>query len=86
HVLSGTPLAAMFDRGEYVPMEMDEYVAVVAEQLTFLPPSCVIGRLTGDGVPDRLIAPDWSRKKLAVIDAIDNLLYQNDWTQGMRLT
>ena len=86
HVLSGTPLARMFDRGEYVPMTMEEYVAAVAEQLTFLPPSCVIGRLTGDGVPDRLIAPDWSRKKLAVIDAIDNLLYDNSWTQGMRLS
>ena len=85
HVLTGTPLAAMLDRGEYTPMEMEEYVAVVAEQLTFLPPSCVIGRLTGDGTPDRLIAPAWSRKKLAVIDAIDNLLYVNDWTQGMRL-
>ena len=86
HVLSGTPLARMFDRGEYVPMTMEEYVAAVAEQLTFLPPSCVVGRLTGDGTPDRLIAPAWSRKKLAVIDAIDNTLYRNGWTQGMRLT
>lgn len=85
HVLAGTPLAATFSRGEYTPMKESDYVAVVAEQLTLLPPSCVIGRLTGDGVPDQLIAPGWSRKKLAVLDAIDRLLYEKGWTQGSRL-
>lgn len=84
HVLAGTPLAERYSSGEYVPMNMEDYVATVAEQLTFLPPSCVIGRLTGDGAPDRLLAPAWSRKKLAVIDAIDNLLYRNGWMQGSR--
>ncbi|MBP5609941.1 MAG: TIGR01212 family radical SAM protein, partial [Clostridia bacterium] len=85
HVLSGTPLAELYRRGEYVPMTREDYVAAVAEQLTFLPPSCVVGRLTGDGAPDRLLAPAWSRRKLAVIDAIDELLYRNGWTQGSRL-
>ena len=85
HVLAGTPLAALFSRGEYLPMEREDYVAVVAEQLTFLPPFCVIGRLTGDGAPEQLIAPAWSRKKRAVIDAIDTLLYERGWTQGSRL-
>ena len=85
HVLSGTPLADLYSRGEYTPMTMEDYVATVAEQLTFLPPSCVVGRLTGDGLPERLLAPLWSRKKLAVIDAIDRLLYDKNWTQGCRL-
>ena len=85
HVLSGTPLAELYARGEYAPMTMEDYVAVVAEQLTLLPASCVVGRLTGDGAPDQLIAPAWSRKKLAVIDAIDRLLYETGRTQGSRL-
>ena len=86
HVLCCTPLAEAFARGEYTPMKMEDYVSTVAEQLTFLPPSCVIGRLTGDGAPDQLVAPAWSRKKLAVIDAIDKTLYENGWTQGCRLS
>ena len=85
HVLSGTPLADLFTRGEYTPLTMEEYTATVAEQLTFLPPSTVVGRLTGDGDRNRLLAPLWSRRKLAVIDAIDRILFENGWTQGCRL-
>ena len=85
HVLSETPLADLFFRGEYTPMKMEEYVAVVAEQLTLLPPSTVVGRLTGDGDRNRLLTPLWSLRKLAVIDAIDRFLFENGWTQGCRL-
>ncbi len=85
HVLAGTPLADLFSRGEYVPMEREDYVAAVAEQLTLLPPRCVIGRLTGDGARERLLAPRWSRAKLAVIDAIDRTLFEKGWSQGCRL-
>lgn len=85
HVLAGTPLADLFSRGEYVPMEREDYVAAVAEQLTLLPPRCVIGRLTGDGTRERLLAPRWSRAKLAVIDAIDRTLFEKGWSQGCRL-
>ena len=85
HVLRNTPLADLYSRGEYVPVTKEDYVAAVAEQLTLLPPRCVIGRLTGDGARDQLLAPRWSRAKLAVIDAIDRTLYRNGWTQGCRL-
>ena len=85
HVLSGTPLAEIYARGDYIPMEMDAYVATIAEQLTYLPPTCVIGRLTGDGAANSLLAPLWSRRKRAVLNAIDRLLYANGWTQGSNL-
>ena len=38
-----------------------------------------------DGARDQLLAPRWSRAKLAVLDAIDRTLYRNGWTQGCRL-
>ena len=85
HVLIGTPLADLFLRGEYVPLTFDEYTATVAEQLTLLPPSCVVGRVTGDGDRKTLLAPLWSRRKLAVIDEIDRKLFDNGWYQGCRL-
>jgi radical SAM protein (TIGR01212 family) len=83
HVLRGTRLAEMYRQGEYHPMEREDYIDTVVEQLTLLPPNCVIGRLTGDGAPDSLLAPDWSRKKLTVINDIDKALFERDLYQGI---
>ena len=45
----------------------------------------MIGRLTGDGDPETLIGPDWSRKKLCVLNEIDKELARRDSWQGKRL-
>lgn len=82
HVLRGTAMADIFERGEYVPLEKDEYVALVADALELLPEDTVVGRVTGDGMADDLIAPLWSRKKVSVINDIDKLLYERDSRQG----
>ena len=82
HVLRGTPLGAMYERGEYVPMERDEYIRTVVRALELLPPDTVIARLTGDGLSDHLLAPDWSRKKTTVINDIDKLMYTENTYQG----
>lgn len=83
HVLRGTPLAALWERGEYHPMEREDYIRTVADALELLPPDTVIGRLTGDGMADALLAPLWSRKKTTVINDIDKLLYQRNSYQGI---
>ncbi|MBR5601981.1 MAG: TIGR01212 family radical SAM protein, partial [Clostridia bacterium] len=59
-----------------------DYTAIVAKALTLLPPDTVIARLTGDGAPDALLAPDWSRKKTAVVNDVDKILFSNDLYQG----
>lgn len=82
HVLDGTPLAASFNRGEYLPMTQEEYVSVVCDQIELMPESTVIARLTGDGQGEALLAPDWSRRKVAVINAIDKELYARGTYQG----
>ncbi len=82
HVLRHTRLAQMYDRGEYTPMEMDEYVDVVANALALLPYDTVVGRLTGDGMQSELLAPDWSRKKTAVINNVDKKMFSEDMWQG----
>ena len=74
----------MYERGLYTPLEREEYIRLVADALELLPPDVVIARLTGDGAPDALIAPDWSRKKTTVINDIDKLLYARDSYQGKR--
>ena len=83
HVLKGTLLAKMYERGEYQPMTREAYIETVVKALTLLPPDTVIGRLTGDGMADDLLAPEWSRRKVTVLNDIDKLLYERNWQQGM---
>lgn len=82
HVLRGTVLGDMYESGAYTPMEREAYVSVVVDQLELLPPETVIGRLTGDGIAEFLLAPDWSRKKTVVLNEIDKELYRRDSYQG----
>ncbi len=83
HVLKGTRLAEMYGAGEYEPLERERYIRLVANALTLLPPKTVIGRLTGDGIADELLAPEWSRRKVSVLNDIDKLLVKNGWYQGI---
>lgn len=82
HVIRNTRLAEIYEAGDYEPLSMEEYVSVVAEALTLLPPETVIGRLTGDGMQSELLSPDWSRKKTVVINNIDKKMFSEDLWQG----
>ena len=82
HVLRGTPLADMYDRGEYKPLEREEYVSLVADAIERLPEDCVIARVTGDGMAEDLQAPLWSIKKVTVINDIDKELFRRNSYQG----
>ena len=84
HVIKGTRLAAMYERGEYVPMEREAYIDTVVKAIELLPPDTVVARVTGDGMADSLLAPLWSIKKVAVINDIDKLLYERDTFQGAK--
>ncbi len=85
HVIKGTKMAQMYLSGEYTPLEKEHYVRLVADALELLPPDVVIARLTGDGMADDLLAPEWSRKKVSVINDVDKLLYERNSYQGMRV-
>ena len=84
HVIKGTPMATMYERGDYVPLEKEEYVSLVCKSLELLPAYTVIGRLTGDGMADDLLAPEWSRKKVSVINDIDKMLFALNTWQGAK--
>lgn len=84
HVLKGTPLATIYDNEPFELMTKEDYVSLVVDILEILPPEMVIHRLTGDGPPDDLIGPLWSRKKWEVLNAIDAELELRDTWQGKR--
>ncbi len=86
HVLKNTKIAEIYERGEYVPLEKEKYVSLVVDAIERLPEDMVIARLTGDGMSEDLLAPDWSRKKVSVINDIDKLLFERGSFQGMKYT
>lgn len=82
HVIEGTQLGKMYKNGEYEPMKREDYIKTVCDQLEILPSDIVIERVTGDGIADGLLAPEWSRKKTTVINDIDKELYKRNTFQG----
>lgn len=84
HIIEGTPMTKEWRNGSLQLLSMQEYVDVVCEQLSLLPPETVICRLTGDGAADALLAPDWTRNKRAVLAAIDKTLAARNLCQGDR--
>ena len=84
HVLRDTALADEYLAGRYIPMAREDYIETVCDALELLPPDTVICRLTGDGMGEALLAPDWSRKKVSVINDIDKLMYARQSVQGCK--
>ena len=82
HVIHGTALCALYERGDYTPLTREEYIDIVVRQLEVLPPETVIERLTGDGDRRTLVAPLWSRDKRRVLGGIDKALAERDTWQG----
>ncbi len=82
HVLRGTDLAGLYEGGRYVPLERETYCEIVCCQLEMLPPDTVIGRITGDGMAEDLLAPLWSRRKTEVANTVDKRQAAEDSWQG----
>ncbi len=82
HVLRGTRLHELWERGEYTPLTRDEYIGMTARQLELLPPETVIERVTGDGDKSLLAAPLWSADKIAVLGGLDKRMADLDTYQG----
>lgn len=82
HVLRGTPLASMYERGEFDTFELMDYVALICDQLELIKPETVMQRLTGDGDKEHLISPLWSMKKFVVLDEIDKEMEKRGSFQG----
>lgn len=84
HLLKNTELAALYERGEFKLMEMDEYVDLIVDCIERIPQDMVIHRITGDGPRKTLIGPLWSLKKWEVLNAIDHQLMDRDTWQGKK--
>jgi radical SAM superfamily enzyme len=82
YVVRGTPLASLYSSGAYQCLNRQEYVDLVCEFLTLLPPTTVIHRLTGDPHPHELVAPPWALEKQTNLQAVREALERRDLWQG----
>lgn len=85
HVLQGSGMEEDYSRGELQLLEREEYVELVCDAIELLDPKIIMHRLMGDGRSE-LVAPDWSRRKLEVLNLIDTTLERRDSRQGCRLS
>ncbi|MEN3033838.1 MAG: TIGR01212 family radical SAM protein [Aquificaceae bacterium] len=87
HVIKNTPLEKLYNVGAFKPLELEDYVNLVASVIEILPPEMIIHRLTGEVEPDRLVAPYYctSKYKNLVIDAITKELNKRLSTQGCKV-
>lgn len=78
HVIRGTDLEKDYRMGKFHTLEMETYVRLVADCIALLPGNMVIHRMTGDGDKKTLIAPEWSRDKKRVLNALNEAIRQKD--------
>lgn len=85
HVLKASRIEQEYRRGTLRLLERDDYVQLVCDAVELLDPRILVHRLMGDGRSE-LVAPDWSRRKLEVLNHIDAELTKRDSRQGSRLS
>lgn len=85
-ILKNTKLAEMFLNNEFNILTMDEYVDTTVEQLAIIRDDIVIHRINGDAPRDLLIEPQWSLKKLVVMNEIDKKMKERNYYQGCKMT
>ena len=83
-ILKNTELARMYLNNEFNILSLDEYVDITVEQLALLRDDIIIHRINGDAPRDLLIEPQWSLKKLVVMNEIDKQMKERNYYQGCK--
>ena len=77
HVVKGTQLANEWRRGEYQPLQLDEYIDIAADLIRHTPPQVIYHRVTATASKQILLAPDWCSQKWLVLNRITAALKQH---------
>lgn len=82
YVVKNTKLAEMYQKSDYTPITLEEYLDSVCYILTNISPSVVIHRVSGDAPKDLLIAPDWNLHKKWILNGLDKKMKEENLWQG----
>ena len=85
HVLRGTDLNTFYEKHPFPVFSMEEYLDLVIDCVSILPPEIVIHRLTGDGPKSLLVAPLWSANKRLVLNTLTRRFKERNVYQGCAL-
>lgn len=84
HIMEHTQMAEQFRQSPFPLLSKEEYIDIVISQLELFPPRMIIQRLTGDGVQNQLITPQWTKKKVCVLNDIDKEMVKRNTWQGRK--
>jgi len=85
HVVKGTRLANEWRQGGYVPLSMQEYIAIAADMIEHTPSNVVFHRATGTAAPEILLTPGWCARKWMVLNGLEDELRRRGARQGSAL-
>lgn len=87
HVLINTPLAEMYQQGQFQPVELQVYIDKVILFLQHLSPSIAVQRLAAVASRwDELIAPQWTKEKMRPTQMIADQMLARSVFQGSLLS
>ncbi len=86
YVVKGTALDRMYAKGQYTPLDQQEYVNLVCDYLERLPKTMIIQRITGDPHANELVAPLWAARYRETFNMIQHCLEERDSYQGRHFT
>lgn len=85
YVARGTGLADLWHRGGLRLPTLQEYAQAVVDFLERIPAEIVVERISGEATDEYLLAPDWSGRKHAARNAIDQEFRRRNSWQGKKI-
>ncbi len=83
HVLANTPLERLYQRGEFRPLDLEQYARHVMLFLRHLSPNIAVQRLAAVANRwDELVAPSWTREKMRPSQYIEQQMLLSGFRQG----
>ncbi len=82
YIVENTILADMYRKGEYTPIELEDYIETLIYIMTHLNPNLIIHRISGDAPKNILVAPDWNVHKMWILHGFEKKFRERDLWQG----
>ncbi len=83
-ILDNTPLYQYYLKHPFHLLSREEFIDITVSQLELLPANIVVERLTGDGDPQHLFYPEWSIKKVTILNDIDKTFVARNTYQSKK--
>lgn len=82
YIVENTYLEEMYKKGEYKPLDLDDYIETLIDIMTHLNPNFVIHRICADAPKNILVAPYWNAHKMWILHGFEKRFKARDLWQG----